>query len=380
MTSLGVFTEEELEFASNLAHVVSPSERLEEGISLQVVNGLRTWSAQTRFGQALYTGMPATFSGTYLLSPRFVSEAEYLANLGEPVEIIVNGNKAYASNELGQASMALASKPCSVKRLTGDNLTTIEISQMSLAHLLTWGSRDPAAYVSDEEMSKVPSLSVFTVQKEMLGASASFEGLGCNPLSSSLFASVTGPLGEFALDRIMVRRLASFLNSPGNTPISVSIDMDKGDVVEFAGTNWAITLNRMNTGAGRYYPEVIEALHNAKYEYLESDDATICATVEGEVVLLELLDGRWPVVRCTIELVSEVKCTFDLLEEVDQQNEGRVNTKYFIRDNSVIACVDVRCDGITNLKQEMQALIADSYLLGEYLASLGVVGEELTLF
>jgi hypothetical protein len=229
-------------------------------------------------------------------------------------------------------------------------------------------------------MSKVPTLSVFTIQKEMLGASASFEGLGCNPLSSSLFASVTGPLGEFALDRIMVRRLASFLNSPGNTPISVSIDMDKGDVVEFAGANWAITLNRMNTGAGRYYPEVIEALHNAKYEYLESDDATICATVEGEVVLLELLDGRWPVVRCTIELVSEVKCTVDLLEEIDQQNEGRVNTKYFMRDNSVIACVDVRCDGITNLKQEMQALIADSYLLGEYLASLGVVGEELTLF
>ena len=98
------------------------------------------------------------------------------------------------------------------------------------------------------------------------------------------------------------------------------------------------------------------------------------------MVLLELLDGRWPVVRCTIELVSEVKCTFDLLEEIDQQNEGRVNTKYFMRDNAVIACVDVRCDGIANLKQEIQALVADSYLLGEYLASLGVVGEELTLF
>jgi hypothetical protein len=28
----------------------------------------------------------------------------------------------------------------------------------------------------------------------------------------------------------------------------------------------------------------------------------------------------------------------------------------------------------------LKALVADSYLLGEYLASLGVVGEELTLF
>jgi hypothetical protein len=98
------------------------------------------------------------------------------------------------------------------------------------------------------------------------------------------------------------------------------------------------------------------------------------------VILLELLDGRWPVVRCTIELVSGVKRTFDLLEEIDQQNEGRVNTKYFMRDNTVVASIDVRCDGLEHLDQELKALVADSYLLGEYLASLGVVGEELTLF
>jgi hypothetical protein len=68
------------------------------------------------------------------------------------------------------------------------------------------------------------------------------------------------------------------------------------------------------------------------------------------------------------------------LEEIDQQNEGRVNTKYFMRDNAVVASIDVRCDGLEHLDQELKALVADSYLLGEYLASLGVVGEELTLF
>jgi hypothetical protein len=68
------------------------------------------------------------------------------------------------------------------------------------------------------------------------------------------------------------------------------------------------------------------------------------------------------------------------LEEIDQQNEGRVNTKYFMRDHTVVASIDVRCDGLEHLDQELKALVADSYLLGEYLASLGVVGEELTLF
>jgi hypothetical protein len=51
-----------------------------------------------------------------------------------------------------------------------------------------------------------------------------------------------------------------------------------------------------------------------------------------------------------------------------------------MRDNTVVASIDVRCDGLEHLDQELKALVADSYLLGEYLASLGVVGEELTLF
>jgi hypothetical protein len=380
MTNLGVFTEEELELVSNISYIVAPNERKGEGLTLQVVNGLRTWSIHTRFGQATAKGWSAAFSGCYTLSPRFVREAEYLANLGEPVEIIIDGNMAYARNDMGQATMALANKTRLVERLSGEHLTTVELSQVSLTHLLTWGSNDPAAFVSEEEMGKIPCLSVFTVKDGMLGVSAPFEALGCSQLSSYQYASVAGPHGDFGLDRIMTRRTASFLNDAGNIPITVSIDMGKGNLVQFAGANWALILNRMNIGAGNYYPEVIEALREAKHEFIESDDASICATIEGEVILLELLDGRWPVVRCTIELVSGVKRTFDLLEEIDQQNEGRVNTKYFMRDNTVVASIDVRCDGLEHLDQELKALVADSYLLGEYLASLGVVGEELTLF
>jgi len=56
-----------------------------------------------------------------------------------------------------------------------------------------------------------------------------------------------------------------------------------------------------------------------------------------------------------------------------------VNTKYFMRGDTVIACVDVRCDGLEHFKQELLSLVADSDLLGSYLASLGIVGDELTL-
>jgi hypothetical protein len=228
-------------------------------------------------------------------------------------------------------------------------------------------------------MSKVPAVSVFKVEPDMLGINSSYDEVGCNRMSTFQFATVTGPTGEFAVDRIMIRRFASFLRLPGNIPLTVSFDLDKGTVVQFAGANWKIMLNRMNTGAGRYHEDVLEALRAAKLDFIEGDDASICVDYEGQVIVLDLLDGRWPIVRCTIELVTGVERTLDLLKEIDMQNEGRVSTKYYMRGDSVIACVDVRCDGLSHLEQELKSLVADSDLLGSYLASLGIVGDELSL-
>ena len=379
MISLGIFSEEELELVSNVAFIIAPSERLSEGLTVQVINGLRTWSSSTRFGQIMTKGSVASFAGSYTLSPRFVREAEYLANLGSPVEITVEDGMATASNDMGKSSMMLEATPSAVEDLDGDNITTVEIPQVSLWHLLNFGSTDPAAYVSEEDMNKVPCVSVLKVEPDMLGIISEFDEVGCNRLSSFQFATVSGPNGEFAVDRVMIRRVTTFLHMPGNIPLTVSFDLAKGTVVQFAGANWKIMLNRMNTGAGRYHEDVLEALRAANLDFIEGEDASICVDHEGQVIVLDLLDGRWPIVRCTIELVTGVERTLDLLKEIDMQNEGRVNTKYFMRGDTVNACVDVRCDGLEHFKQELLSLVADSDLLGSYLASLGIVGDELSL-
>jgi hypothetical protein len=64
MTSLGIFSEEELELVSNIGYIISPSERMGEGLTVQVVDGLRTWSCATKFGQIMVKGAPASFSGS----------------------------------------------------------------------------------------------------------------------------------------------------------------------------------------------------------------------------------------------------------------------------------------------------------------------------
>ena len=131
MTSLGLFSEEELELVSNIGFIIAPSERLGEGFTVQVIDGLRTWSCATKFGQIMVKGAPASFSGAYTLSPRFVRGADHLANLGDPVEITIDDDTACASNDMGKEFMSLAT--------TASLVTPHNQQQVHLRHLGRWG-------------------------------------------------------------------------------------------------------------------------------------------------------------------------------------------------------------------------------------------------
>ena len=137
---------------------------------------------------------------------------------------------------------------------------------------------------------------------------------------------------------------------------------------------------RIPAGAARYYEELTTRLDNLGLNIEESPDGKVCVQISESNVVMQLLDGRVPVLRSTVELISGVESTPDLLREIEQQNEGRVFTKYFMSGSSVIACADLRCSELHHIEDHLNGLVNDSDLLGTYLASLGVTGDEMSLF
>lgn len=379
MISLGKFAEAELETVSNLMYVISPSERLNEGLSVQVVDGVRTWSATTAFGQAMVKGEKAVFVGRHTLWPRLVREAEILCNSDDECEIFVDGVKARLVSKSGISEMDVASCASTLKEFDGDNKSTAQLTDQALGHIISFGSNEPMAYFSEGELDAVPKVSTLVFSEGMLGIRSAFNEVRCKTVYTRQKAEVNGPKGEFSVNRVILRRLVPILDSPSATPVTVSADIENGGFLQIEGFGWKILLPRVNIGAGRYHEELIDRLRRASIEFVEGNDSRICVRLNEQNIVLDLLDGRWPVVRCTIELVTGVERTHDLLREIDQQNEGRVGTKYFMRDNVVSACVDVRCDEMEHIKEQLQSLVSDSDLLGSYLASLGIVGDELTL-
>ena len=86
--------------------------------------------------------------------------------------------------------------------------------------------------------------------------------------------------------------------------------------------------------------------------------------------MIEMLDGRLPIMRCTTPIISGIEKTWAVLRELDQLNESRVCTKYFMRDNIVFACVDLVCNPLIDIGTEIYALIEGAETLGGCLSSL----------
>jgi hypothetical protein len=382
MLSLGVITEAELEMVRGLAYLVWPSEQNNDGVMVQVINGRRMWNAGGKFAAVQLIGDAASFPGSYIIPLRFIRECEMLANLEAQVELLVHNGTAFAISEHARTEMELARTAPVIIEDPSDYTTKALFSSVGLQQLLEFGTLTPVEVLTEKESDSIPNVSTFVFSEGRVGVRSEYKEVGCKTAFPQWEAEISGPDGEFAVDRFMLRRLYNVVidMKVGALPATISADLEDGGFIQIAIENWTIQFPRVPAGAARFYSELTSRLDNLGLNVEESADGKVCAQISNCNVVMQLLDGRVPVLRSTIELISGVESTPDLLQEIQQQNEGRIFTKYFMCDSSVIACADLRCSDLGHLEDHLNGLVNDSDLLGTYLASLGVVGDELSLF
>ena len=138
----------------------------------------------------------------------------------------------------------------------------------------------------------------------------------------------------------------------------------------FEADDWKLILRQQPSGAASYFNQVEKFLDKAGLEYEITANHIVLTKINHSEVALELVDGRLPIIRCTTPIITGVEKTWAILRELDQLNESRVCTKYFMRDNTVFACVDLVCNPLIDIGTEIYALIDGAETLGGCLSSL----------
>lgn len=380
MISLGEFSGSELANVSTLAMQLLPSERRGEGIQVECVDGRRVWSCATKHGAFRCIGDAASFAGRHLLHLRFIRHAEALVDIHAQATIAIHDGQAKVSSAEASGSMPLALIGPDTALLDIHTPTTAEISLAGLRHILWGGSHEPCEHFVDTEANRIGVVTTVTFGPHEVGITTDFAELGCPHGSASWSATVKGPAGSISIQRSDLQRLLSVLHFCSDSTVRMAADADRGGVLVVEGDDWRVALPEAPTRAGRHYRELYDKLDIADLLTAEHEDGRLAATVDGVEMVLQLLDGRWPIVRCTVHVVGDVERTPELLDEIDQQNEGRAFTKYFMSGNAVYAGIDVRCSDIDTIDEYLRVLADDSRLLGTYLAALGAKNSTPTLW
>ena len=382
MQSLGVIPESELELVCALAYVTWPGEQNNEGVMVHVHDGRRVWNAGGVKAAIQVTGEKASFAGSHIIPLRFIRECDVLARLESEVELFVGDGMVFAKSEHSRTQMELASVRPTIIEDPSSFSTTASIASIGLKYLLDFGTLSPVEYLDENETNSVPNISTFVFDEEFIGIRSEYREVGCKTAFPNWEAEVSGSTGEFSVDRAFLRLLFTFMveTKVGALPARLVADFGANNFLQISIENWTIQFSRMPSGAARYYRELTGRLNDSGLNVEESPDGKVCVEIGGCNVVMQLLDGRVPVMRSTIELISGVESTPDLLHEIQQQNEGRIFTKYFVSENSVMACADLRCTDLRHIEDHLNGLVHDSELLGTLLASLGVVGDDLSLF
>lgn len=373
MKDLCVISEDELERVTCAARLFYIPENEGYGITLSVVDGKRAWVIVNDQIEVMIIGGEANFKESYVLPLRQLDNGDIQAYLGDhTVKLSVGNGKARFTGDSGFSEMQLLPQVKRFSEFDTTNITTAEVLSNRLGFLVLLGTALPSCVNEQDIKNLVPQISRVNFNRTSIEVSSDFTEVNSPASHSNVEAVVTGSTGEVVVSRYFLRSLNTLISQEDMITIKLSCNTETGNAVLVETENWKVILRQQPSGASSYFILIEKFLEAKSYEYEVFGGYIIRTTIEGRQVEIEMLDGRLSVIRCTTPLVSGVEKTWALLRELDQLNESRICTKFFIRDNTVIACNDMVCNPHLNVEREIYALLEDVETLGGCLSSLAI--------
>ena len=371
MKDLCVISEDELERVTCAARLFYIPENEGYGITLSVVDGKRAWVIVNDQIEVMIIGGEANFKESYVLPLRQLDNGDIQAHLGDhTVKLSVGNGKARFTGDSGFSEMQLLPQIKRFSEFDTTNITTAEVLSNRLGFLVLLGTALPSCVNEQDIKNLVPQISRINFNRTSIEVSSDFAEVNSPASHSNVEAVVKGSTGEVVVSRYFLRSLNTLISQEDMITIKLSCNTETGNAVLVETKNWKVILRQQPSGASSYFNLIEKFLEAKTYEYEVFGGYIIRTIIEGRQVEIEMLDGRLSVIRCTTPLVSGVEKTWALLRELDQLNESRICTKFFIRDNTIIACIDIVCNPNLNVEREIYALLEDVETLGGCLSSL----------
>ena len=340
MIKIGKVSKHELELVNRLIHHCEPEEHLARGVLLTTKNGKRVWQVGAKTVNMTVSGSDANFEGSYIVFGRFIQAAYSQCGFNSSCELTIDNNEITATVDGGTTTMITGTKTHPLREFGEPKEVTALIPLSEYNRIFGNITTIPTGCTDWESLFEYPFSAIIKISDGKVSVQSRWPKLKTPEITMSCAAETTGE-GKIVLPDQAIGYMSLCIHPEDVEFITISFAAKDPTYARFESGPVSLVVEKSDTFLNQPIERFIKHLEDNHFEFQVGPDGVLAVNYEKTSIRVQLLDGLPTIARCTKTILVDVKCTPELLTEINAMNVGRALNRIWYDNGMVVIGSDL---------------------------------------
>ena len=318
MIKVGKVSKNELELVNRLVHHCEPPEHLARGVLLTTKNGKRVWQVGALTTNMTVVGQDADFEGSYIVFGRFIQAAYSQCGFSSSCELTIDNNEITATVD------------------------------------------GPTGCTDWESLFDYPFSAIIKISDGKVSVQSRWPKLKTPEIVMSCAAETTGE-GKIVLPDQAIGYMSLCIHPEETESIKISFAVKDPSYARFESGPVSLVVEKSDSPSNQLFNKFVKYLEDNQFEFQVGLDGVLVVNYEKTSIRVQLFEGTPSIARCTRAILVNVKCTPELLAEINAMNVGRALNRVWYDNGMIVIGSDlIVSSDMNNVLQMIERLKRDS--------------------
>ena len=334
MIKIGTVTKHELELVNRLVHHCEPPEHHARGVLLTTKNGKRVWQVGALTTNMTVVGQDADFDGSYIVFGRFIQAAFSQCGFNSSCELTIDNNEITATVDGGTTTMITGTKTYPLREFDEPSDVTALIPLGEYNRIFGNITTIPTGCTDWESLFDYPFSAIIKISDGKVSVQSRWPKLKTPEIVMSCAAETTGE-GKIVLPDQAIGYMSLCIHPEETEFIKISFATKDPSYARFESGPVSLVVEKSDSLSNQLFNKFVKYLEDNHLEFQVGLDGVLVVNYEKTSIRVQLFEGTPSIARCTKAILVDVKCTPELLTEINAMNVGRALNRIWY-DNGMI--------------------------------------------
>ena len=334
MIKIGTVTKHELELVNRLVHHCEPPEHHARGVLLTTKNGKRVWQVGALTTNMTVVGQDADFEGSYIIFGRFIQAAYSQCGFNSSCELTIENNEITATVDGGTTTMITGTKTYPLRTFDEPSDITALIPLGEYNRIFGNITTIPTGCTDWESLFDYPFSAIIKISDGKVSVQSRWPKLKTPEIIMSCAAETTGE-GKIVLPDQAIGYMSLCIHPEETEFIKISFATKDPSYARFESGPVSLVVEKSDSLSNQLFNKFVKYLEDNQLEFQVGLDGVLVVNYEKTSIRVQLFEGTPSIARCTKAILVDVKCTPELLAEINAMNVGRALNRVWY-DNGMI--------------------------------------------